>query len=271
VSGHFNLYSMRVDGSGVRRLTHDAHDDMQPSLSPDGSKIVFARGHWPNRLHIVWMWANGVGGMHRITSARGVQYRPMWDPWGTHIIYVSTQDGPLDVWSMNADGSGQRNLTPGRANEDYPSYSPDGKHIQFSSDRRGKPGWQFSDIYVADVNGTHVRRVTPTRINGGGGDYSPDGRRIVFSNNYCNCPISDILTIGVNGHGLQRVTHTPHQNNLGPRMSPDGSRITFYTMHFPFRKQVFLDVATVQTNGHVWLNLTQTPRVSESDPFWMRK
>jgi TolB protein len=56
---------------------------------------------------------------------------------------------------MNADGSGQRNLTQNAAKDYAPAWSPDGRQIVFASDRDGRSG-----IYVMDADGGSVRRIT---------------------------------------------------------------------------------------------------------------
>jgi Tol biopolymer transport system component len=60
-----------------------------------------------------------------------------------------------DVWLMRADGSGQRRLTRGSAEELEPAFSPDGRSILFSSDRTGN-----KDVYVMRVDGSRVRNLT---------------------------------------------------------------------------------------------------------------
>ena len=70
--GNFDLYVMNANGSGLRRLTHDPASDVFPVWSPDGRKIAFTRSHAP-------------------TEGRG--------------------PGEFDVYVINVDGSGERNLT----------------------------------------------------------------------------------------------------------------------------------------------------------------
>src|SRR4026208_846628 len=71
------------------------------------------------------------------------------------IAFVSDRDGNQEIYSMNADGSGQVNLTKNPASDFDPSWSPDGTKIAFTSDRDN--GWE---IYVMNSDGSGVTRIT---------------------------------------------------------------------------------------------------------------
>ena len=76
---------------------------------------------------------------------------------------------------MNADGSGQRNLTRSPAHEGIAAWSPDGRKIAFISDRDGN-----GEIYVMNADGSRQRRLTLDPASDYAASWSPDGRKIVF-------------------------------------------------------------------------------------------
>jgi Tol biopolymer transport system component len=108
-SSHSDIYVMNADGSGTRKLTHNARYNAEPALSPDGRKIAFRSTRNGNR-DIYVMNADG-SGKRNLTRHPAQDVRPSWSPDGRRIAFVSDRDGRLEAHVMNADGSGQRSLT----------------------------------------------------------------------------------------------------------------------------------------------------------------
>jgi Tol biopolymer transport system component len=80
------------------------------SWSPDGRKIVFTS--WPvGKFGDVYLLDVKSGKTKRLTSSRGDDTDASWSPDGRQILFDSTRDGNREVYVMNADGSGARNLT----------------------------------------------------------------------------------------------------------------------------------------------------------------
>jgi len=108
-SSHSDIYVMNADGSGTRKLTHNARYNAEPAWSPDGRKIAFRSTRNGNR-DIYVMNADG-SGKRNLTRHPAKDGRPSWSPDGRRIAFVSDRDGRLEAHVMNADGSGQRSLT----------------------------------------------------------------------------------------------------------------------------------------------------------------
>ena len=88
---------------------------------------------------------------------------------------MSRRDGNSEVYVMNADGSGKRNLTRDRASDDYPTWSPDGRRIAFLRGRlySNNPGglgvhrFYGYHLYVMNADGSGLRRLTLNLRRGG--------------------------------------------------------------------------------------------------------
>jgi TolB protein len=115
------LHVVNADGTGKHRLTRPLMVDLgSPSWSPDGRTLAFTGVGGIYTVH-----ADGTR-LRKLTASLGWNIGPRWSPDGRRILFVSGRDGPgTDLFIMNADGSGQRNLThtPG-VSEHSASWAP---------------------------------------------------------------------------------------------------------------------------------------------------
>jgi TolB protein len=142
-----SLYSVDSRSGRALKLTFGAID-VTPAWSPDGRRIAFARfpADEPLRTDGAQLFvadANGSNVRPLGTPAlRGAS--PAWSPDGTRIAFVSFQDGNGttcavdcapngELYVVNADGSGLKRLTFTKADDEHPTWSPDGTAIAFSS------------------------------------------------------------------------------------------------------------------------------------------
>jgi Tol biopolymer transport system component len=159
--GNFEIYLMNADGSNVTRLTDYPGVDQYPDWSPDGKEIVFRRDIDIYAIELT------DGTIRRLTQAPILNQMAAWSPNGKQIAFMSLREGYCAVFVMNADGSGQSNLTPKHPADldaDWcsraPSWSTDGREIYFMSFRPATQG--DAEIFVMNADGTAVRRLTYT-------------------------------------------------------------------------------------------------------------
>ncbi len=103
-----DLYTMAGDGAAQTRITSFDGDELFPSWSKDGTKIVFERN--PGLRPDVWV-ANADGSnATQLTQDAAGDYHPAWAPSGAKIVFASDRDdaqGTSDLFVMNADGSAE--------------------------------------------------------------------------------------------------------------------------------------------------------------------
>jgi Tol biopolymer transport system component len=164
----FSIYTIKLDGTGLRALTHQAgkdasQSDEAPDWSPDGTWIAFERYHGNGdntRTAIMAVHPDGTG-LHTIaTVITGPQCACAdWSPDGTKIAYqaspsVTTKRFP-EIYVMNADGGDQVRLTHHPSRDENPDWSPDGSQIAFYSERVGN-----AEIFVMNADGSRLHRLT---------------------------------------------------------------------------------------------------------------
>ena len=157
-----DLFSARLDGGGVRRLTRNRAIDVSPAWSPDGRQIAFVsdRSGNPN-LYI--MNADG-SGTRRLTYDGVYNTNPSWSPDGQWIAYETRVNNQFDIWLIDPSGDVNVPLVTHPRSDEGPSWAPNSRKLVFGSTRRG-----LSDLYVIDRDGSNLRRIT----GGTGNNTSP--------------------------------------------------------------------------------------------------
>jgi Tol biopolymer transport system component len=198
------IFTMRADGSGVRRVGYSQFSEAGASYSPNGHRILFGRGTArQNQFAIATMRLDG--GDERVV-ARGDQFYPFgYSPSGGRILYSAD----CQMWDMRPNGSHRRQLTNSGCPNQQGDYSPDGKHISF---------WHDDRPYVMRSDGSHAH---PLGCGPGAGFavYSPDGRKLAWEQHIGppRSAVGDIFTGTVRCTNPFQVTY---QANLGGAFDP---------------------------------------------------
>ena len=196
----FDIYTANPDGSDTKRLTDYGVYTAEGTLSPDGKTIVFTSLK-DGDLDIYTMNVDG-SDVRRLTTAVGYDGGPFFSPDGKQIVYRAyhptdsteladyrsllaqhiVRPSKMEIWVMNADGSGQRQITHLGGANFAPFFTPDGKRIIFSSNYRNPRSGNF-DLFLVNLDGSGLEQVTTSPEFDGFPQFSPDGRSLVWASN----------------------------------------------------------------------------------------
>jgi Tol biopolymer transport system component len=247
------ISTMRPNGTGWRRLTHQDRSAWFPSWSPDGTKIVFQLNH-PGEIcgSIELMNADGTG-LVDLTSV-SPRFRqvcgngPSFTPDGQRIVFAGGSDSlPDAIWSFNLNGKDVRHIILSRRLARFaddrelksPRISPEGRTLCFEVESALSDGTNEKGLFTVNMNGHDLRQIVPFSydVSIRGGDWSPSGNRIVFSSNagYSGQTVftepQNIFTTRPDGTGLRQLTDyhrlPPDLSTSAGSYSPDGRWIMF--------------------------------------------
>ncbi len=282
--GNLEIYLMNPDGSQPMNLTNHPDTDTFAAWSPDGTKIAFvSRRDGNNEIYV--MNADGSNPTN-LTHHPDSDYFPVWSPDGDRIAFSTDREsiGPilsvnpmaiipefnLEIFVMNPDGSGQINVSNHSGWDSFPSWSPDGAHIVFQTDRDDDGGIILlgiipadlgQEIYVVEANGDNPTNLSNSPENDTYPAWSPDGSKIVFES--YRDGNREIYTMNPDGTGQTRLTNHPDSDML-PSWSPDGSWITFHSM-----RDGNMEIYKMTKNGLSQTRLTTDPEW-DWGPSWSR-
>lgn len=194
------------------RVTNDLDNYHDLSLTADQSRLVAVQDH---AVSSIWVaTAHEVAQARQITTEIGKITDMAWTPDG-RIVYRSNAGGDGDIWVMNGDGSGAKQLTAGARASRGLAVSRDGRFIFFASDRGGR-----FNIWRIDADGSHLKQLTDDDDN----FYpypSPDGAWVVFQKEVLE---SRLWKVPTDGGESERLSDT---RVVRPVVSADGRLVAY--------------------------------------------
>ncbi|HVS75120.1 MAG TPA: hypothetical protein VHE23_06805 [Candidatus Acidoferrales bacterium] len=255
------IFTMNADGSDVRLVSTGKGRTTCGYFYPDGKHLLYSSTHQageacpprPDYSHgYVWavyssyqMYYSTDDGkiLKPLSTGPGYNAEATLSADGKKLVFTSSRDGDLDIYSMNADGTGVRRLTNTLGYDGGPFFSPDGQWIVYrthhpsSEDEKARYRALLAqdlvepsemDLWVMRADGSQQRQITKL----GGASFAPaffpDSWRILFASNYEHPGSSQFELYAVNrdGRKLERVTWAGGFNAF-PHFSPDGKKVVF--------------------------------------------
>jgi TolB protein len=160
--GNPEIYIVNRDGSGLRRITNNPSIDITPTWSPSGTQIAFTS----DRSGTPQIYVVGIDGLNLSKkTSESFCDRPTWSPAPFNEIAFASRSGPgFDIRVLDLSTGVTKGLTFGEGTNESPAFSPNGRHIVFTSTRSGK-----TQVFTMARDGKDVRQITKA-----GNNYEPD-------------------------------------------------------------------------------------------------
>lgn len=252
---------MNADGSDVRLVSTGKGRTTCAFFFPDGKQLLYSSTHLageecpprPDRSQgYVWgvyssfqiFVADGGGRIVRqLTEGPGYNAEATISSRGDKIVFTSSRDDDLEIYTMKLDGTEVRRLTREPGYDGGPFFSADGEWIVYRAHhpRDPEPLARYRDLlarelvepsemnlFVMRSDRSEKRQLTRLAGASFAPTFFPDGERIIFSSNFENPGTNrfELYAVRRVGTGLERLTYSEGFTSF-PMFSPDGRRLVF--------------------------------------------
>ncbi len=236
-----DLFSVRPDGSGQRRLTSGSEIDSRPVVAANGHYVVFERRTSEGAPADLYTVSINGGEAHQLTSGSGDDHEAAISADGRGIVFVRSTPGPEgavndDLYSVRPSGAGLARLTTtARIDEFAPRYFAGG--ILFSRGDDSETPAAYADVYTMKRNGKTVR----PQVKGVGSAYvedvSPDGHTLLFRRD------QGLWAKRIGPARAHKLTELPDGSRTTSVFSSDGKRVAAIVELEGEQRLVSIDVA----------------------------
>lgn len=218
----WEIFTMDDDGSNVRQLTYNKVYDGDPRWAPNGKYIAFDRAMEREHIHA---------------------------------------EQNHDLFLMNPDGTGERQLTIYTGLDVSQTWSPDSQHLAFSTTRSDK--WS---IHIMDIETQEVHELTRDRRKShysGSAAWAPDGKKIAYILTQIKPFQETIYIVNADGTNPRPFTRTVDAFLYRPQWSPDGKYILYGETKMEGNRQVSDKIIIRTARDGLLVREVEMPNVDE--------
>jgi TolB protein len=247
--GGWTIWSMNDDGRDKKQLTSNDVISGWPSWSPDGQEITYWAYDPASKTTDIWKMNADGSTKVKLTSDGTYKGSPMWSPRGDRIAYTANQTGNMEVYVINTDGGGQKQLTTGHnlgySLETRTTWNPDGVRLYYQALTFPLPPYTvttisgdvaFVEIFMVNVDTGKESNLTP-KLHENVRSVSSDGEKMACIS--LRSPNYGLWIMNTDGTNQTRLTWDG-QGDRAPRFSPDGKKIVYWSIAYGSQPDIWL-------------------------------
>lgn len=250
--GKKEVFTIRIDGSGQKRLTHNNALSTEPAWGHSGALVYTLNQNNALKIVLVDLKNNR---QRTISSSRGLNASAALSRDGRYVALPLSLGKQVDLYLLDLKEGRRTRLTQDRDVESSPVFSPDGAQICFVSDRTGRP-----QLYLISTSGGDARRLTKGASECVSPDWSPKSNKLCYSTRVNGQYVVAVMDPS-NPQGGHEIVTDAAGNWEAPSWAPDGRHIV--CTRSTGGKQ---DLYMVDTLFHTFQPLTKGARLSL--PAW---
>ena len=221
-TGAKEIWSMDYDGSNQKQLTFNRSINIEPAVSPDGTRVAyvsFAKG----TPRIMVMDSSSGRTLQFYNQQASLNSSPSFSQDGGKIYYSSSVSGTAQIYVADLDGRNFRRISNSRAVEVEPKINPKSPGtMAFSSGRSGP-----EQIYQGNTDGGDVQQLTDGTGEASNPSWNPDGVHLLYAwtRGYAQGAFNIFLMDTASRHYDQLTSGAGRNEN--PSWAPDGRHLCF--------------------------------------------
>ena len=161
------IMMVRADGTQAQDLTPPMPNSGFPSWSRDGKRIVYRVWGAEEGLRMVDVASRAIS-----VLTKDYDNVPEWSPIDDRIMFTRRGSGGFDIYTIQADGTGLKQITTTPGNDAHAAWTEDGRSLIWSSSRNGYKDeavtydnnpQPYASLFMMGLDGANVRQLTDSR------------------------------------------------------------------------------------------------------------
>ena len=211
----------------ARQITTDTTEYESASVSADGATLVTTR---IDAISSLWARDSQTKEMRQVIAENknligsgGISQTP-----DGRILFVKLSGREINIFSAEANGENEKQLTSGSGYNQQPVATPDGKYIVFMSNRSGPYSiWRMNADGTNPVQLTNEQNAMDTQLQ-----VSKDSKSIIFMRSTSDSGKTKVMKVSIDGGEVAQVFPENTKSEAYPRISSDGKALAFFTFEY---------------------------------------